>query len=168
MVGSLLLTVGLFVGVETATRDAAQLKTFDSYTQAWQTARDESRPMLVVLNPAADSPKASKAVDVDGLRKDKAINELLDNYVVAQIDTSTEHGKKVMDVFHSPTLPRIVVIDAHQERQVFATSSTVSDTQLKTVLEKAKSGDSSKLINLEVFPKPDCPMCRLKAMGLVK
>jgi hypothetical protein len=163
MFGSLILTAGLFAGVDTAA-DSAKLATFTSYTQAWQTARDENRPMLVVLNPA-DGKAAAKPVRVGDLRKDAGLTKVLDEYVVAEVDTTTEHGKKVLEVFGSPKLPRVVVIDDHQEKQLFAISGQVSNTKLKGVLEKVKAGvTSTTSLNLDFLPraKADCPMCRAR------
>jgi hypothetical protein len=51
--------------------------------------------MLVVLNPPADEVSAGPAIDVTALRQDADISRVLGNYVVAEIDTGTEHGRKV-------------------------------------------------------------------------
>lgn len=165
MVGCFLLTAGLFCGADAASAAAPHTTNFESYTEAWKAAKADKRPMLVVLKPAADDPKAQKALDVHALRSDEKLSKVLDEYVVAQIDTTTEHGQKVLKSFGSPALPRVVVIDAKQSKQVFATSEKVSEANLKNLLEKQLSSKESTIsLNVDLFgnPKPDCPNCRLK------
>jgi len=164
MFGSLFLAAGLFLGGDAAA-DAANLANYSSYREAWDAAKDEQRPMLVVLNPAEGDAKA-QALHVAELRKDAALSEVLNEYVVAEIDTSTEQGKKVLEVFKSPALPRIVVIDNQQKNQVFATSTKVSNDRLKTVLDTYKDG-KTEMVSFDWMPKPkaDCPNCRLR-LGL--
>lgn len=165
MLGSLFLAAGLFLGADAAASDAANLANFSSYRDAWHAAKDEHRPMLVVLNPAEGDAKA-EAVKVAELRKDEALGEVLNKYVVAEIDTSTEQGRKVLEVFKSPTLPRIIVIDNQQKNQVFATSAKVTNSRLKSVLETYKDG-KTEMVSFDWMPKAkaDCPNCRLR-MGL--
>ncbi len=167
MVGCFLLTAGLFCGAEAASVEAPHTAEFVNYGEAWKAAKADKRPMLVVLNPGDEK----KLVDVHGLRESEKLSKVLDEYVVAQIDTTTEHGQKVLKSFGSPTLPRLVVIDNKQAKQVFATSEKVSETNLKNLLEKQlNSKESTTSLNVDLFgnPKPDCPNCRLKAMGLLK
>jgi hypothetical protein len=171
MVGCFLLTAGLFCGAEAASIETSHTTNFENYTEAWNAAKADKRPMLVVLTPGADDAKAKSTVDVHALRNDEKLSKVLDEYVVAQIDTTTEHGQKVLKSFGSPTLPRLVVIDSKQAKQVFATSAKVSETNLKNLLEKQlNSKETVTSLNVDMFgnPKPDCPNCRLKAMGLLK
>ncbi|MBX3441319.1 MAG: hypothetical protein KF774_02845 [Planctomyces sp.] len=163
MIGSLLLTAGLLVGADATAADAANLSTYTSYTKAWHAAKEASRPMLVVLNPSSDSGKAAAAVKVEELRKAEELTELMDDFVVVEIDTSTTHGKKIHEIFGSPALPRVVVIDSQQVHQVFATSTLLTNTQLKSVLEKARVlKTSATKLSFDWMPKPagDCPNCR--------
>jgi hypothetical protein len=167
MVGCFLLTAGLFCGAEAAASDAPHTAEFANYGEAWKAAKADKRPMLVVLNPGDEK----KAVDVHGLRNNEKLSKVLDEYVVAQIDTTTEHGQAVLKSFGTPSLPRLVVIDNKQSKQVFATSAKVSETNLKGLLEKQlNTKEAATSLNLDMFgnPKPDCPNCRLKAMGLLK
>ncbi len=167
MIGSFLLTAGLFCGAESAVAEAPHTAEFVNYGEAWKAAKADKRPMLVVLNPGDET----KSLDVHGLRNDQKLAKVLDEYVVAEIDTTTEHGQKVLKSFGNPTLPRLVVIDNKQAKQVFATSEKVSETNLKNLLEKQlNSKEAVTSLNVDMFgnPKPDCPNCRLKAMGLLK
>lgn len=161
------MTAGLFCGAEASILDTPHTAEFANYSEAWKAAKADKRPMLVVLNPGDEK----KDLYVHGLRDDAKLSKVLDEYVVAEIDTTTEHGQKVLKSFGSPTLPRLVVIDKKQTKQVFATSAKVSESNLKSLLEKQlNSTESVTSLNVDMFgnPKPDCPNCRLKAMGLLK
>ena len=136
---------------------------FQSYTQAWHAAADVQRPMLVVLNPPAGEVASGAAIDVEALRQDGEIGKLLGDYVVAEIDTGTEHGKKVHELFGSKALPRVVVIDAKQKWQVYRTSEHLERAALKSVLQKYRSGADPVSIEstAQQFLTPGyCPNCR--------
>ena len=126
-----LLAAGLSLGGTNA--ESGTLK-FDSYTRAYHAAADAHRPMLVVLNPSADQVSTGTMIDVDALRQDGDLAGLLGDYVVAEIDTGTEHGRKVHEVFGSKALPRIVVIDADQKWQVYRTSAQLEKPALKSLI----------------------------------
>jgi ribosomal silencing factor RsfS len=167
MVGCFLMTAGLFCGAEISIPEASHTSEFVNYSEAWKAAKADKRPMLVVLNPGDEK----KAMDVHGLRNNEQLSKVLDEFVVAEIDTTTDHGQQVLKSFGNPTLPRMVVIDAKQTKQVFATSEKVSEKNLKSLLEKQLSSkEATTSLNVDLFgnPKPDCPMCKLKAMQLAK
>ncbi len=157
---ALLLVVGAtFNGMNAESGD----QNFQNYTEAWRAAADVQRPMLVVLNPPAGEVASGAAIDVEVLREDAKIAELLGDYVVAEIDTGTEHGKKVHELFGSKALPRVVVIDAHQKWQVYRTSEHLEPAALKNVLATYRSGAAP--VSLETatqqFLTPGyCPNCR--------
>jgi len=157
---ALLLALGAsFGGMNTDSGD----QNFQSYTQAWHAAADAQRPMLVVLNPAAGEVSAGAAIDVEALRHDSEIGKLLGDYVVAEIDTGTEHGKKVHELFGSKALPRIVVIDAAQKWQVYRTSEHLERTALKNVLTTYRSGVapmSLEAASQQLLTPGYCPNCR--------
>ena len=124
------LTVVAAFGVQNA--NAAS--TFDSYTDAYSQAGEDHKPMLVVLNgPAAE-------VDVDTLSTDTALASAMGDYVVAEIDTETAHGQKVLELFKSPALPHVVVIDDDKKKQLFKTSRSMSAVELASVLTEYKDG----------------------------
>src|SRR5687768_13430608 len=56
--------------------------TFASYTQAYRTAADVKRPMLVILNPAPKEGETQETISIADLRADAGISDLLANYVV--------------------------------------------------------------------------------------
>lgn len=138
---------------------------FADYGQAWRAAAEVKKPMLVVLNPAGE--KAS-TVSLDELKKNEKLNPLLDHYVVAVIDTGTEHGKKVYESFGSPALPRVVVIDEHQKNQLYRTSQAMTGEQWTTMLETYQNG-APRVVPVQApykSPFGDCPNCRRFSAGL--
>ena len=132
---------------------------FASYTDAWHAAHDAERPMLVILNPGAESGKPT--ITEEELRADASIDPLLSNYVVAVIDTTTEHGKKVHELFGSAPLPRVVVIDKEQKKQIFRASGNVSSDRLVKVLEEHKDGEIAQPVIRWAQPvNSNCPNCQ--------
>ncbi len=155
--------IALLVGTTLGADAGSDADKFDSYTVAYNTAADVKRPMLVVLNPPAEEVSAQKAISVDDLRQNDEIDSLLENYVVAEIDTGTEHGRKVHELFGSKPLPRVVVIDSDQKLQIFRTSNQLDDTEIKDVLETYQDGKriSTSLDWTRKYNIPgDCPNCR--------
>lgn len=135
--------------------------TYASYTQAWDAAHDAERPLLVILNPAGDG-----AINDQELRADSQLQPLLDEYVVAVIDTTTDHGKKVHELFGSAPLPRVVVIDKQQKKQLYQSSNSLSHDQLASVLEKHKTGVFAPPV-LQWTAKPansGCTSCQKRLM----
>jgi hypothetical protein len=140
-------------------------QTFESYTKAYHAAADVKRPLLVILNPPTEQVAAGSAISVEKLREDTEINELLDSYVVAEIDTGTEHGKKVHELFGNKPLPRVVVIDNSQKLQIYRTSDHLENTKLKEVLETYQDGQATNVTSslnwARQYTQPGyCPNCR--------
>ena len=59
---------------------------------------------------------------------------------MAVIDTTTDQGKVIHELFQSPALPHVVVIDKNQKQQIFRTSQKLSNEELANVLEDHKEG----------------------------
>lgn len=153
---------------------------FDSYTKAYKQAGELSRPMLVILNPGVD---AANRVNVEEMSVDKALT----GYVVAEIDTTTAHGKRVHELFKSPSLPHVVVIDDNQQKQIYKTSGKLSADRLSEILSTYRDGGPTTItaakpifdesvISTPIFNSPlstqsfpqyappaDCPSCRRNA-----
>jgi hypothetical protein len=115
-----------------------------------------------VLNPPADEVSAGPAIDVAALRQDADISRVLGNYVVAEIDTGTEHGRKVHELFGSKALPRIVVIDANQKWQVYRTSEHLEKGALKNVLETYRAAGAAPVqwATQQTLVPGYCPNCQ--------
>ena len=123
----------LLAGFAAAT-SAEAAPTLHSYTAAYREAGDAHKPMLVVLN----GPNA--AVDVDALSADAQLASAMGDYVVAEIDVETAHGKKVHELFKAPSLPHVVVIGDDQRKQLFKTSREMTAPELAAVLTEYKDG----------------------------
>ncbi len=141
-----------------ATAPAAQAAPGDdhyaSYTEAYRAAQKAKRPMIVILNPPKEG--AVSLVSLEDVRKTKMRRELLGHYVVAVVDTSTPHGKKVHEVFGKPQLPRVVVIDSQQEMQVYRTSEALYGQMWDKILEVFQEAKPTTRM-----PSPSyCPTCQ--------
>jgi hypothetical protein len=119
--------------------------------------------MLVILNPAADEVAAQPSISVDELNNDPEIAPILDDYVVAEIDTGTAHGKAVRELFGSQALPRVVVIDNDQKWQIFRTSKHLEHDELLQVLEAYRTGEQASTTSnwtQQYRSSGYCPNCR--------
>ena len=125
----------LFSALSGGTREST---VYEDYKEAWRAGRAQNLPVLVVLNPGAESGTAT--VDADLLRQTGHRRNLLANYVVAVIDTSTIEGEAVHKLFQSPTLPRVSVLDKQQKWQIYRTSQSLSAEDWNLVLEKYRTG----------------------------
>lgn len=154
--------VALALAGSTSTMDVAyktEGASFASYTDAWHAAHAAERPMLVILNPGPEEGK--KIITEDELRADGNIQPLLDEYVVAVIDTTTEHGQKVHELFNNAPLPRVVVIDKEQKKQIFTSSETLTPDRMVKVLEQHKSGAIAQPVIRWAQPvNSNCPSCQ--------
>ena len=126
----------LFAALSGGTREST---IYGDYKQAWRAARTQNLPVLVILNPGADSDGPS--VDPEQLCRSGHRRDLLAKYVVAVIDTSTPQGAATHKLFQSPALPRVSVLDRQQQWQVYRTSKELSAEDWNMVLEKHQKGD---------------------------
>jgi len=132
--------------------------TFDSYTQAYRAAQRTRRPMLVILNPGKNSQVS--LISMTDVSKTHARRELLQNYVVAVIDTSTDHGKKVYELFGSPQLPRVSVIDNQQSMQVYQTSATLYGQMWDQILTAFVNATPTTELPAPPPAASSCPYCQ--------
>jgi hypothetical protein len=111
---------------------------YDDYKPAYLAAQAANRPVIVILNPGGESTE--QPVELETVRRSAHRRELLENYVVAIIDTSTPEGQKVHKLFDSPPLPRVSVIDKQQKWQIYRTSKSLTAEDWNIVLEKYRTG----------------------------
>jgi hypothetical protein len=135
------LAFGLLLLAGNAASEAGALNHYDDYGEAYRAAQQSGRPLLVILNPAADSSTEVRTVSIEAVRKTKQCRESLNNYVVAVIDTGTEYGMATYEVFKSPQLPRIVVIDKQQKFQIFRTSNQLQTEGWASMLSTYRNGE---------------------------
>jgi hypothetical protein len=129
---------GILLAAALAAPQAKTFTHFDNYTKAYAAAQLVDRPMLVILNPGGEA--GSDGVRVDELRKTEQRSELLQDYVVCVLDTTTEHGAKCKELFKADALPRVVVIDKKQELQIFRTSERLDEELWTQVLISFRAG----------------------------
>ncbi len=136
--------------------------TYGSYTKAYRAANAVHRPMLVVMNPAGENVSRQDVITAESLVQDERTRAMLNGYVVAIIDTGTEHGKTVHGLFGNPELPRIVVIDERQEKQVFQSSEQLEPAALARVLERYRTNAVVPAAGSfdALQQEKDCPICR--------
>lgn len=142
---------------------------FDSYSQAYRAASESHRPMLVILTDKQNE----QAVPLAALQQSETSRQVLADYVVAVIDTDTDHGRKVHELFGAPALPRTVVIDQEQKKQIFRTSDTLRPETLTSVLQQYRDGVPATVTTRRPVAQPvqgslnfyqqgvgNCPNCR--------
>jgi len=127
---------------------------YDNYTRAYRAAKQAKKPMLVILNPA----KGAKVslISLEDVQKTRVRRELLQNYVVAVIDTSTSHGQKVQALFGSPQLPHVAIIDNTQAFQVYQTSETLYGQMWDQVLTAFQKAEPATRMPVQTT----CPYCQ--------
>ena len=112
---------------------------YENYNQAWHVARAQNRPVLVILNPGEDSD--ASAVNVDWLKRSQHRREILKDYVVCVVDTSTPEGKTVQKKFNAASLPKISVLDRQQKWQIYQSSKELSAEDWNMLLETHRKGN---------------------------
>lgn len=131
--------------------------TFGNYSKAYWTAQQAHRPMLVILNPSGQSGSQQEVITHETLQSDARTREMLDNYVVAIIDTGTKHGKAVHELFGSPQLPRVVVIDERQDKQVFQSSEHLAPSEFARILEQYRTNAATTATSHTTRFRPTTP-----------
>jgi len=142
----------------TTTPAEAQIapEAYTSYTQAYRAAKRAKLPMLVILNPAKGSQ--TSLISLGDVEKTRTRRELLQNYVVAVIDTSTPHGKKVYSLFGSPQLPHVTIIDNEQSFQVYQTSEALYGQMWDQILTTFQQASPATRMPAPV--QNYCPYCQ--------
>lgn len=133
---------------------------FDSYTKAYHAVSDSHKPMLMILNPSVEQVSTASPITLEQLQADPNVGPLLDRYVVAVVDTGTEHGREVYRRFNSPVLPFAAVIDERLEKQVYRTDEPASLADVQAAVAKYKDGVPVTRVTLKPQPFGDCPNCR--------
>jgi hypothetical protein len=160
----------VFVAALGANTPQATTEQFDSYSRAYSAASESHRPMLVILTEG----NAEQGTSLEALQQNETSRAVLGDYVVAVIDTRTDDGRKVHELFGAPALPRTVVIDERQEKQIFRTSDTLRPETLTAVLQQYRDGVPTTVTASRPISQPavqgslnyyqgsvgSCPNCR--------
>jgi len=145
-----------FAATNTTAPTEAQVapSSYDNYTRAFRAAKQAKKPMLVILNPAKGAKVA--LISLEDVQKTRVRRDLLQNYVVAVIDTSTPHGQKVQALFGSPQLPHVAIIDNEQALQVYQTSETLYGQMWDQILTAFQKADPQTRMPVQ----NSCPYCQ--------
>lgn len=122
-----------------ASYDAGPTAHYVSYTTGYEAARAQGRPMLLILNPGADS--TGEAVTFEALSKTRQRRDLLKKYVVVIVDSQTRHGRQVRESFRVRQLPYVAVIDKRQQKQIYRTSEALQGQQWTWILDTYQTGE---------------------------
>jgi hypothetical protein len=119
---------------------AGSATVYEDYSSAYYAAKAQRRPMLVIINPG--SVIDGDAVDLRLVRRSRSRRELLDNYVVTVIDSSSETGRRMASKLRATTRssPHVVVIDRDQKYQIASTAGTLSPEDWNLLLETHRDG----------------------------
>lgn len=134
---------------------------FDNYTTAWNVARAEKLPMLVVINPG---PRESARASLASLEQASVRRSLLQRYVIVEIDGGSPHGAVVGRLFKAQSLPMVAIVDREQKVQLYKSSQPLSLEDWNIVLYKYRTGD---YVPPPVKPATDysnCPSCMQAAV----
>ncbi|MGL4514955.1 MAG: hypothetical protein ACRCT8_17860 [Lacipirellulaceae bacterium] len=108
------------------------------YGQALEETREESRPLLVVLdNPSNEDERLDPA-----LVSATSGAFPLDSYELCRVDVSTEYGKSVADVFHVTEFPHVAIIDKTGSVILRRVAGNLSADQWKATLARHETGVS--------------------------
>lgn len=94
--------------------------------------------MLVILNPGVLN--GTKTICLADVRKTRERRALLKDYIIVLIDTESKHGKYVNELFNTPSLPHVAVIDKKQKYQIFTTSDQLYGQLWTEILETYREG----------------------------
>jgi hypothetical protein len=129
--------------------------TYQSYTQAYYAAQRQHLPMIVILNPGKSA--TTSLISMEDIEKTRERRNLLQNYVVAVVDTTTAHGQKVYALFGSPQLPMVSVIDNQQQTQVYQTTAALYGQMWDQILTSYVNASPAA----PPMPAPSyCPYCQ--------
>lgn len=135
---------------------------YQNYNRAWEVAKAEKLPILVIINPGQGDQSGPGRVQLDDLQRSQHRRNLLQRYIVVMVDASTPHGAEVQKLFKATALPRVSVIDRNQSVVMHKTSDKLSMEDWTLLLEKHRTGD--------YVPPPvkvdysNCPSCQQAAM----
>ena len=123
---------------------------FTQYADAYRTAQQKKKPMLVILNPSRELDVPSYSLQA--IRKTEHRRELLRKYVVVVVSADSQSGRNTQRLFRARQLPRVVVIDKDQGFQIFETVRSLQGEDWNRILETFQDGDRSASLNLDAIP----------------
>ena len=119
-----------------AAAEPAEKTWMNDYGAALQVAREEGRPLLVVIEDAERGVRA----DAVKLSEAAADDALLAPYVLCRVDVGTSYGQQVAAAFKASDTPHVVITDRGARRQIFQRSGRMSSTEWRATLTAYRSG----------------------------
>ena len=133
---------------------------FENYSTAWHRARQEGKPLLVVLEAegqevaavgtALGDPRERRVVP-DGA----ATGELLKKYVLCRIDATTPYGQRMVRAFQADAVPFVSIIDTTGKLQIFRKAGPMSEQEWEVALATYQDGKAHA-----VSSRPSARLCR--------
>lgn len=123
----------------TPSADRAQVKAevLTNYSDALKEAKQEGRPLLVMLVKGSSDSNLTKFADLTKSEKD---GKVVSVYKVCSVDVDTEYGQKVAKAFKAQSFPHTVIIDKTASVQIFKKTGTMSYDEFRSVLVENQSG----------------------------
>lgn len=104
------------------------------YGKAVDVARQQSKPLVVVLENSANP---QQAFNEDALRQAAQNAEKLQNYELCRVDVSTDYGRKVAQAFGATTFPYTAVSDTATKFLTFRKAGPMSSAEWSRALASA-------------------------------
>lgn len=131
------LILATLLGLEVAPSAAGQ-EWHSDYGTALAAAKEQHKPLLVVLEKSDDEPSRIHQV---GLARQTEREQLLQKYVLCRLDVRSEHGEKMATAFKALRVPHTVVIDKTGRWQIFKKTGRLSDDEWAVTLAKHQRGE---------------------------
>ena len=103
------------------------------YGKALAATRTDDRPLLVVLDDPSDTQAAAEDEQM------KTVG--LTSYRLCRIDSSTEYGQKVAEVFNAQQFPFTAIIDKTGSVVLHKKQGKLTDAEWNVVLSAYKTGE---------------------------
>ncbi|MFO0916561.1 MAG: hypothetical protein U0795_26635 [Pirellulales bacterium] len=150
----------------------AQVNWETHYGKAIESAREHSKPLVVVMeNPA----QPQQRLDENSLLQAAQAGEKLQGYELCRVDVSTDYGQKVAAAFGAKTFPYTAVSDQKSKYLTFRKAGQMSADEWNSALASAhrtarttvQSTGSSPIVTSPTFSMPSstpayCPSCQLR------
>jgi hypothetical protein len=137
---------------------AANEKWLDDYGVALKQAKEQQKPLLVVIDRPADS--AARISQISHTEAKPADD--LKNYVLCRVDADTDYGKAVAKAFEATTLPHTAVIDKTGSKILFTKYGQFTSDEWTTALATYRAGvrPVSYSSHVEQVYGSYCPSCQ--------
>lgn len=107
------------------------------YGVAFRAAREQRKPLLVVLERPTEARFRIEQVSASAGNEDSA---LLRPYTLCRIDVTTKHGKKMAELFRVNEFPQIAITDNQVDQVIFRRQGKISDLDWATMLVSYRKG----------------------------